>query len=101
MVGRAARDGARARQLRHLHDVSDFPERVFSVRPRHGNATGIRLLSFADVLTALGAARLCTTVGVARDVDPVDARRLPVDMLLLSQGVLPGVLFGPPSVCGG
>ena len=69
----------------------------------HGTEVAARacVSALADVLAAVGAAGLGAGVDFAGDVHSVDAGRVSADVLLLSQGVLPGVLFGSAGVRGG
>ena len=62
---------------------------------------GAFVFALADVLAAARAAQVGAGVDFAGDVHSVDAGRISIDLLLLSQGVLPGVLFGSAGVCGG
>src|SRR5262245_41323075 len=100
MVGRSTGDGARARQLCHLYDVSDFSKRVLSVRPWNPDTARPFVCALADVLAAVGAPQLGAALGVAGDVNPVDAGRISPDVLLLPQGVLPRVFLGSAGVRG-
>src|SRR4051794_31117203 len=99
MVGRAAGDGARVGRIRSLHNIPDFSERLFSFGPWDGCAAGSLIRALADVLAPFGVARLGAEVGFARDAYSLDAGRVSADLLLLSQGILPGILFGSSGVC--
>src|SRR5258705_7711720 len=101
MVGRAAGDGARVGRIRCLYDVPDFSERLLSFWPWDGHPAGAFVRALADVLAADRAAEVGAGVDFAGDVHSVDAGRLSTDLLLLSQGVLSGVLFGSAGLLRG
>src|SRR5262245_5917800 len=95
VVARAGRPGDR------LHDLRDIP-----LRQRHPadaavpDAVPVRRLSLAAVL-ATDRAVLAAQLDQSGPLDPVDPARLPGDLLLLPEGVLPLLLRRSARLRGG
>ena len=92
--GSAPCDGTGVRRLHHLLHLSRDLQRRLSARDGHGGPPG-PLLHDLPVLFPADRPALAARLDLPRVPDPLGARRLPGHLLLLPEGLLPGLLPRP------